>query len=159
MFAAARMFEGPSRAILGQTDRIPALVAETDAHQDALPIPGMQPCALVCGSVPLFCAGHMDQALARLDRGTAAAVAQGALFWRFICKTWACMMNPDPARTPEGIAGFGQLIDTLRAIGANVGVPYLSAVSSGAVAETRAETRAEALHCWYGAILRVHAAN
>ena len=33
------MFEGPTRAILGQSDRIPDLVAETDAHQAALSIP------------------------------------------------------------------------------------------------------------------------
>lgn len=172
MFAAAQMFEGPSRAILGQTDRIPALVAETDAHQAALSIPVMQPYALVWGSVPLFYAGHLDEALARLDRGIDAAVAQGALFWQFIGKTWAFVMNPDLAKTPEGIAGFGQLIATLRAIGANVGVPYFSAVySARLLAAGRAEeafavsagalveTQAEALHCWYAEILRLHAAN
>ncbi len=172
MFAAAQMFEGPSRAIMGQTDRIAALVAETDAHQAALSIPVMQPYALVWGSVPLFYAGHLDQALARLDRGIEAAVAQGALFWQFIGKTWACVMNPDLAKTPEGIAGFGQLIDTLRAIGANVGVPYFSAVHSARLlaasraedalavsSRALAETQAEALHCWYAEILRLHAAN
>lgn len=172
MFAAAQMFEGPSRAILGQTDRIPALLAETDAHQAALSIPVMQPYALVWGSVPLFYAGHLDQALARLDRGITVAVAQGALFWQFIGKTWACVMNPDLARTPEEIAGFGQLIDTLRAIGANVGVPYFSAVHSARLlalgdaeaalavsARAVSETQAEALHCWYAEILRLHAAN
>ncbi|HEY6919152.1 MAG TPA: hypothetical protein VI412_07805, partial [Tabrizicola sp.] len=172
MFAAAQMFEGPTRAILGQTDRIPALVAETDAHQDALAIPVMQPYALVWGSVPLFYAGQLDAALQRLDRGIEAAVAQGAVFWQFIGKTWACVMNPDLASTPEGIAGFGQLIDTLRAIGANVGVPYFSAVhSSRLLAAGRAdealeissralvETQAEGLHCWLAEILRLHAAN
>lgn len=172
MFAAAQMFEGPSRAILGQTDHIPALVAETDAHQAALSIPVMQPYALVWGSVPLFYAGHLDQALDRLDRGIAAAETQGALFWLFIGKTWASVMNPDLAKTPEGIAGFGQLIDTLRAIGANVGVPYFSAVHSARLltagradealaisSRAVAETQAEALHCWYAEILRLHAAN
>jgi class 3 adenylate cyclase len=172
MFAAAQMFEGPSRAILGQTDRIPALVAETDAHQAALSIPVMLPYALVWGSVPLFYAGHLDQALARLDRGIEAATAQGALFWQFIGKTWAMVMNPDLAKTPEGIAGFGQLIDTLRAIGANVGVPYFSAVHSARLlaagradaalavsSRALAETQAERLHCWYAEILRLHAAN
>jgi class 3 adenylate cyclase len=172
MFAAAQMFEGPTRAILGQTDRIPDLVAETDAHQAALSIPVMQPYALVWGSVPLFYAGHLDAALTRLDRGIAAAVTQGALFWQFIGKTWACVMNPDLAKTPDGIAGFGQLIDTLRAIGANVGVPYFSAVHSarllaaGRVEEALAvssralaEAQSEALHCWYAEILRLHAAN
>lgn len=172
MFAAAQMFEGPSRAILGQTDRIPALVAETDAHQAALSIPVMQPYALVWGSVPLFYAGHLDAALARLDRGIEAAVAQGALFWQFIGKTWACVMNPDLAKTAEGIAGFGTLIDTLRAIGANVGVPYFSAVHSARLlaagraeealavsSRALAETQAERLHCWYAEILRLHAAN
>jgi class 3 adenylate cyclase/tetratricopeptide (TPR) repeat protein len=172
MFAAAQMFEGPSRAILGQTDRIPDLVAETDAHQAALSIPVMQPYALVWGSVPLFYAGHLDQALARLDRGIAAAEAQGALFWQFIGKTWAQVMNPDLAKTAEGIAGFAQLIDTLRAIGANVGVPYFSAVHSARLlvagradealaisSRALAETQAESLHCWYAEILRLHAAN
>lgn len=172
MFAAAQMFEGPSRAILGQTDRIPDLVAETDAHQAALSIPVMQPYALVWGSVPLFYAGHLDAALDRLDRGIRAAETQGALFWLFIGRTWACVMNPDLAKTPEGIAGFGQLIDTLRAIGANVGVPYFSAVHSARLlaagradealaisSRALAEVQAEALHCWYAEILRLHAAN
>lgn len=172
MFAAAQMFEGPSRAIMGQSDRIPALVAETDAHQAALSIPVMQPYALVWGSVPLFYAGHLDAALTRLDRGIEAAVAQGALFWQFIGKTWACVMNSDLANTPEGIAGFGTLIDTLRAIGANVGVPYFSAVHSARLlsagraeealavsSRALAETQAERLHCWYAEILRLHAAN
>jgi predicted ATPase len=81
-------------------------------------------------------------------------------------------MNPDLARTPEGIAGFGQLIETLRAIGANVGVPYFSAVHSARLltagradealavsSRAVAETQAEALHCWYAEILRLHAAN
>ncbi|MBN8632706.1 MAG: AAA family ATPase [Rhodobacterales bacterium] len=172
MFAAAQMFEGPSRAIQGQSDRVLALVEETDAHQAALSIPVMQPYALVWGSVPLFYAGHLEQALDRLDRGIAAAVAQGALFWQFIGKTWAQVMNPDLARTAEGIATFGQLVDTLRAIGANVGVPYFSAVHSARLlaagraeeahvisSRALAETQAEGLHCWYPEILRLHAAN
>ena len=172
MFAAAQMFEGPSRAILGQTDRIPDLVAETDAHQAALSIPVMQPYALVWGSVPLFYAGYQDQAIERLDRGLAAAVAQGALFWQFIGRAWAYVANPEIARTSDGIAGFAQVIDTLRAIGANVGVPYFSAVHSARLlaagradealavsSRALAETQAEALHCWYAEILRLHAAN
>ena len=81
-------------------------------------------------------------------------------------------MNPGLAKTPEGIAGFGQLIDTLRAIGANVGVPYFSAVHSARLlaagrtdealavsSRALAEAQAEALHCWYAEILRQHAAN
>jgi class 3 adenylate cyclase len=172
MFAAAQMFEGPSRAILGQTDRIPALVAETDAHQAALSIPVMQPWALVWGSVPLFYAGDLPTALDRLQRGIDVAVKQGALFWQFIGRTWAFVMNPDLAETAEGIAAFGELIATLRAIGANVGVPYFSAVHSARLlaagrqdealavsSRALAETQADGLHCWYAEILRLHSQN
>ena len=172
MFAAAQMFEGPTRAILGQTDRIPALVAETDAHQAALSIPVMQPYALVWGSVPLFYAGDLAAAKDRLQRGIDVAVTQGALFWQFIGRTWAFVMDPALSKTDDGIATFGQLIDTLRAIGANVGVPYFSAVRASRLAaagrheeawsassRALAETQADGLHCWYAEILRLHAAN
>jgi hypothetical protein len=172
MFAAAQMFEAPSRAILGQTDRVRALVAETDAHQAALSIPVMQPYALVWGSVPLFYAGDVEAATARLQRGIEVATAQGAVFWQFIGQAWSHVMDPDLARDDAGLAGFGQVIATLRAIGANVGVPYFSAVHSarlaaaGRVAEAMtvssralAETQADGLHCWYPEILRLHARN
>jgi len=170
MFAAAQMFEGPTRAILGQCDLVPALVAETDAHQAALSIPVMQPYALVWGSVPLFYAGHLDQALARLERGIAAALAQGAVFWQVIGRTWAAVMDPEASRSSRGIDDFGQLLATLRAIGANVGVPYFSAVLSSRLlaagradealaVSSRALTEAEGLHCWQAEILRLHARN
>jgi class 3 adenylate cyclase len=172
MFAAAQMFEAPSRAILGQTDRVRALVAETDAHQAALSIPVMQPYALVWGSVPLFYAGDVEAAKTRLQRGIAVAVAQGAVFWQFIGQAWSHVMDPDLARDDAGLAGFGQVIDTLRAIGANVGVPYFSAVHSARLAaagrtvealsvssRALAETQGDGLHCWYPEILRLHARN
>lgn len=172
MFAAAQMFEGPSRAILGQTDRVQGLVAETDAHQAALSIPVMQPYALVWGSVPLFYAGEIEAARERLQRGIDVAIAQGAVFWQFIGRAWAYVMDPDLARTDEGMTGFGQVLDTLRAIGANVGVPYFSAVHASRLAaagrheealaisaRALAETQAEGLHCWYAEILRLHARN
>ncbi|MGL4238364.1 ATP-binding protein [Tabrizicola sp.] len=172
IFAAAQMFEAPARAILGQTDKVPALVAETDAHQAALSIPVMQPYALVWGSVPLFYAGEVEAAKDRLQRGIDVAVTQGALFWQFIGRTWAFVMDPDLAKTDDGIAGFGQVIATLRAIGANVGVPYFSAVHSARLtaagrhdealqvsSRALAETQADRLHCWYPEILRLHAGN
>lgn len=172
VFAAAQMFEAPALAISGQTDRTPALVAETDAHQAALGIPAMQPYALVWGAVPLFYSGDLPAALARLQRGIAVAEAQGAAFWQITGRTWAFVMNPDLSATPEGLAAFGQLVDTQRAIGANVGVPYFAAVLSGRLADAGrhdeawlvssravAEARAGGLHCWYAEVLRLHARN
>jgi hypothetical protein len=166
------MFEAPSRAIQGQIDRVAALVAETDAHQAALSMPVMQPYALVWGAVPLFYAGDPDAAKARLQRGIEVATAQGAVFWQFIGQAWAQVMDPDLAQDDAGIARFGQVIDTLRAIGATVGVPYFSAVHSSRFAAAGrhtealslssravAETQAEGLFCWYPEILRLHARN
>ena len=172
IFAAAQMFEAPARAICGQTDKVASLVAETDAHQAALSIPVMQPYALVWGSVPLFYAGQLSAAKDRLQRGIEVAVAQGAVFWQFTGRTWAFVMDPDLARTDEGIAAFEQLINTLRAIGANIGAPYFTAVLSSRLAaagrhheawvvSSRAlsETQTDGLHCWYAEILRLHAQN
>jgi class 3 adenylate cyclase len=172
IFAAAQMFEAPARAICGQTDTVAALVAETDAHQAALSIPVMQPYALVWGSVPLFYAGKLAVAKDRLQRGIEVATTQGALFWQFIGRTWAFVMDPDLATTADGIAAFDQLINTLRAIGAKIGAPYFTAVLASRLAaagrhedawivssRALAETQADSLHCWYAEILRLHAQN
>ena len=172
LFSAAQMFETPARAICGQVDRVPDLVAETDAHQAALGIPAMQPYAQVWGAVPLFYAGDAAAALDRLQRGIAVAEAQGAVFWQITGRTWAFIVDPTLSATPEGLAAFGQLVDTQRAIGANVGVPYFAAVQSSRLADAgqhdqafatssraEAEARASGLQCWYAEILRLHARN
>jgi class 3 adenylate cyclase len=172
IFSAAQMFETPSRAIMGQTDRIAALVAETDAHQDALRLPVMQPYALIWGAVPLFYAGDFAGAEARLQRGIGVAVTQGAVFWQIIGRTWAFVMDPTLAATDQGIETFGQLVETQRAIGANIGVPYFAAVHSARLAAAGrheeawrissravAEVQASGLHCWYAEVLRLHAKN
>ena len=172
IFAAAQMFETPARAICGEVDRVPDLVAETDAHQGALGIPAMQPYALVWGAVPLFYAGDQAGAEERLQRGIAVAEAQGAVFWQITGRTWAYVMNPALAADADGVAGFGALVDTQRAIGANVGVPYFAAVHSARLADlgrteeawlassrALAEGRAGGLHCWQAEVLRLHARN
>ena len=167
IFAAAQMFEPPARAICGQVDRVDTLLAETDAHQAALNIPVMQPYALIWGAVPLFYAGQTDAALARLQRGIDAANEQSAAFWQLTGHTWLFVMNPDLSRTEEGLAGFGQLVDTHRAIGAGVGIPYFAAVYADRLADLGnlseaysvsskavAECRESGLHCWYAEVLR-----
>lgn len=172
IFSAAQMFETPARAICGQVDKVAALVAETDAHQAALSLPVMQPYALVWGAVPLYYAGDLAAAQARLKRGIEVAVTQGAVFWQIIGNTWAFVMDPGLSASAEGLAGFGQLVETQRAIGANVGVPYFAAVHSSRLAAAGrpdeawlissravAEARAGGLHCWYAEVLRLHARN
>lgn len=172
LFSAAQMFESPARAICGQVHLVPDLVAETDAHQTVLGIPAMQPYALVWGAVPLYYAGDLPAALDRLQRGIAVAEAQGAVFWQITGRTWACIVDPGLTASPEGLATFGQLVDTQRAIGANVGVPYFAAVHAARLADAGqldhayavssravAEARTSGLHCWYAEILRLHARN
>jgi class 3 adenylate cyclase len=172
IFAAAQMFETPARAMCGQIDLVPALIEETDRHQTVLSIPAMQPYALVWGAVPLFYAGHMQAALERLSRGIAIAETQGAVFWQIIGQTWSFVMDPTLSTSEAGLAAFGQLVDTQRAIGANVGVPYFAAVYSAALAaagrheeawlvstQAVAEGRASGLYCWFAEVLRLHARN
>jgi hypothetical protein len=172
LFSAAQMFETPARAICGQVHLVPDLVAETDAHQAMLGIPAMQPYALVWGAVPLFYAGDLPAALDRLQRGISVAEAQGAVFWQITGRTWSCIMDPNLTASPEGLAAFGQLVDTQRAIGANVGVPYFAAVHASRLSDAGqldqaysvssravAEARSSGLHCWYAEILRLHARN
>jgi hypothetical protein len=172
IFAAAQMFETPARAICGQIDKVPALIAETDWHQTVLSIPAMQPYALVWGAVPLFYAGHLSAALERLSRGIAVAETQGAVFWQIIGQTWSFVMDPTLSISQAGLAAFGQLIETQRAIGANVGVPYFAAVYSARLAaagrhedawlvstQAVAEGRASGLYCWFAEVLRLHARN
>jgi class 3 adenylate cyclase len=172
IFAAAQMFETPARAICGQVNCVSALVHETDAHQAALNIPAMQPYALVWGAVPLYYAGDQAAALTRLQKGIAVAEEQGAAFWQLTGRTWAFVMDPALAAPADGLAAFGQLVDTQRMIGANVGVPYFAAVHSSRLAAAGrhdeawlvssravAEARASGLHCWYAEVLRLHARN
>lgn len=172
IFAAAQMFEGPARAICGQTDRVARLVAETDAHQRALSLPVMQPYALIWGAVPVFYAGDAQAALVRLRRGLAVAETQGAAFWQITGRTWEYVMDPALTLDGAGLSGFGQLVDLQRTIGANVGVPYFAAIHSERLAAAGrqdeawvvssravAEARESGLLCWFAEVLRLHARN
>lgn len=170
LFAAAQMFEAPSRAISGQIDKVFALVAETDAHQTALSIPVMQPYALIWGAVPLFYAGAQQEALSRIQKGLAVATEQGAAFWQLTGSAWQFVMDPGLAADDAGCAAFAGLVDLHRAIGANVGITYFAAVLADRLsnlgkhdaaydmsARAVAEVAASGLHCWQAEILRLHA--
>jgi len=170
IFAAAQMFEAPARAICGQTDQVERLVAETDLHQDHLNIPAMRPYALVWGAVPLFYAGHIEQARERLARGQAIADEQGAVFWQLTGAAWAHVMVEADTYSDDHLRTFEGIVGTYEAIGANIGVPYFRAVyasqlarsGDGAVAlEASAaavqQSRESGLHFWYPEILRLHA--
>lgn len=171
IFAAAQMFEAPARAICGQCDRIEALVAETDAHQDRLNIGVMRPYALIWGAVPLFYAGQHAAARTRLQEGLVVAGTQGAAFWQLTGAAWQHIMTPPEAVTPASVAAFGAVVDAYAAVGANVGVPYFRAVHAGQVAAQGQlapayeassaavrQARESGLHVWYPEILRIHAA-
>ncbi|MBO6603982.1 MAG: AAA family ATPase [Roseicyclus sp.] len=170
IFAAAQMFEAPARAFTGEVDKVPDLVAETDAHQAALNIPVMLPYAKIWGAVPLFYAGHQRAALDRLRDGMALADEQGAVFWQITGQTWNFIMDPAQSLTRAGLARFRANLELQRAIGANVGTPYFAACYAERLAEadrlTEAyqvssiavkEARESGLHCWYAEILRIHA--
>lgn len=170
IFAAAQMFEAPARAIVGEVDKVAALVAETDAHQAALNIPVMLPYALIWGAVPLFYAGQQAAALERLHRGMALAHDQGAAFWQLTGQTWDFVMDPEKSASPEGLDAFGANVQSQRQVGANVAGPYFMAcyadrlAAAGRLSEAYqmssaavAEARESGLHCWYAEILRMHA--
>lgn len=170
IFAAAQMFEGPARAITGQTDRVPGLIEETDAHQDALNIPAMLPYAEIWGAVPLLYSGRCEEALTRLERGVSRAVRQGAAFWEITGKTWGFIIDPERSVSSRGLEDFAANVEQQRSIGANVGVPYFAACLADRLAAAGRLTEAyrvsssavkqachSGLHCWYAEILRIHA--
>lgn len=170
IFAAAQMFEAPARAICGQCDRVDALVAETDAHQDRLNIAVMRPYALIWGAVPLFYAGQIEAARARLLEGLRVAEAQGAAFWQLTGAAWHHIMTPPEDVTPASVDAFGAVTDAYAGVGANVGVPYFRAVHAGQMALLGSveqayaassvavrQARESGIHVWYPEILRIHA--
>ena len=172
VFAAAQMFEPVARAIVGQSDQVPELIVETDAHQALLNIPVMLPYAMIWGAVPLFYAGHKDQALARLNEGIETADAQGAVFWQLTGRVWQAIMDDDLRATEEGRAGLRGGLDQLSAIGSGIGASYFEAhharaMSQSGQMEAAYEQSAAAvdacaqsrLLCWYPEIIRLHALN
>lgn len=167
IFAAAQMFEAPARAISGDVARVPALVAETDAHQDALGIAVMRPYAWIWGAVPLFYAGMLPQARERVGRGLQLAADQGALFWQVTGAAWDHVMRPASEETAETLQQFGAIVDTYEQIGANVGVPYFRAIYASRLADAGqleaadaasqsavTDSEASGLHLWYCEVLR-----
>ncbi|MCF3973253.1 ATP-binding protein [Paracoccus salsus] len=171
IFAAAQMFEVPARVFCGETGGLTDLLAETDRHQQALNIPVMQPYALIWGSVPLHAAGRSDEAMARLQRGLAIASEQGAEFWLLIGQCWQHVINPAQSDSQAGRDAFRQAIETLRAIGALIGLPYFQAhyaaalARAGCLQEAFAVSRSAVedgsrsrLWCWQAETLRLHAA-
>ena len=170
IFAAAQMFEAPARAICGQTDRVGALVAETDSHQDLLNIQAMRPYALVWGAVPLYYAGQLDAARHRLEQGQAEAGKQGAVFWQVTGAAWSHVMSDTQSPSQDQLEAFGQVVASYEAIGANIGVPYFRAVYASQLAKAGHEaaafeassrsvqqSRESGLHLWYPEVLRLHA--
>lgn len=172
VFAAAQMFEPVARSIVGQSDRVIGLIAETDAHQSLLNIPVMLPYAMIWGAVPLHYAGHHDAAIQRLRRGIETADAQGALFWQVIGRVWAGIIDPAVRSGATGLADMRQGLDTLEAIGSGIGRSYFEAHHARMLCETGLaqaaydqsakavqDCAASRLLCWYPEILRLHALN
>lgn len=171
VFAAAQMFETAAHAIMGRTDSIQKLVEETDEHQRAINVPVMQPYALIWGAVPLNYGGYKEQALARLHRGIEAANEQGADFWRIIGQAWLHVMEPDRLTKQDGREAFGNVIETLEAMGAHIGRPYFLAIHAHSLAQAgdieaayhqsrtaHESCAASGLLCWHPEMLRLHAA-
>jgi|GEM_PF-1797035 len=169
-FAATQMFDSVGQSIYGDAHLIPDLVAEADAHQELLNIPVMRPYALIWGSVPLFYAGDVETAVARVIEGIAAATEQDAAFWQVTGAAWLNVMDPSQSDTPEGLAAFGQVISTHDLIGARIGLPYFRAHYAVALAKhgqfdaalqeslsAVTENRASGLNCWFAEVLRLHA--
>ncbi|WP_165352745.1 adenylate/guanylate cyclase domain-containing protein [Loktanella sp. IMCC34160] len=172
IFAAAQMFEPVARAICGTPEVVPALIEETDRHQDLLNIPVMRPYALIWGAVPLFYIGETEKALARLQQGIAEADAQGAMFWQIVGRVWLGIMDEAQQDSAEGRAAMKAQMDTLDMIGSGIGASYFSAVYAQALSragdtetacsmsrKAAKECAASRLLCWYPEILRLHARN
>ena len=169
-FAAAQMFECVTRAICGDAQMIPQLMAETDAHQALLNIPVMRPWAQIWGAVPLFYAGQRDAAIKRIRLGLETAEQQAAVFWQVTGGAWLHVMQPSASASDEGLADFRRIIESHMDIGAHVSLPYFQAHYARALAKQERgddayrvslqavrENAANGLHCWYPEVLRIHA--
>ncbi|WP_198007060.1 ATP-binding protein [Roseobacter sp. CCS2] len=169
-YAAAQMFESATRAICGDAHLIPALVAETDAHQDRLNMPIMQSWAHIWGAVPLYYAGQIDAAISRVRRGINIADRQSAVFWQVTGAAWLNTMDVSETYDLNGLETFFAVIKSHETIGANVGLPYFRAHYAVALAkhdrvddayqaslQAIRENEASGLHCWYPEVLRLHA--
>ena len=126
-FASAQMFDVVGRAFCGESHLIPSLSAETDAHQDLLNIPVMRPYALIWGAVPLYYAGHHDEALARLASGIEAATTADLTFWQMTGTAWAFTFNPALSDTPAGLSEFAEIIKAHELSGALLSLPLYRA--------------------------------
>lgn len=169
-YAATQLFACVSKAIGGQAQLVPDLIAQTDAHQEVLNIPVMQPWAQIWGAVPLFYAGKTQTAVARVQQGLQTAVQQGAAFWQVTGTAWLHVMDRAQSYGADGLAGFRSAIKAHEAIGAHVGLPYFRAhyaialarhdrIDDAYDASLRAirENKANGLLCWYPEVLRLHA--
>ncbi|PRY76017.1 AAA ATPase-like protein [Yoonia maritima] len=169
-FAATQMFDSVGRSICGETHSIRDLVAESDAHQDLLNIPVMLPYSLIWGSVPLFYAGDVTRAVARVKQGIEAAHEQGAAFWQVTGAAWLNVMDPSQSSTKDGLVAFGQVLNIHEMSGARVGLPYFRSHYAMALARQGEidtalqesmsaviENEASGLNCWLAEVLRLHA--
>lgn len=169
-YGAAQMFECVTRSICGDAHLIPDLIAETDAHQQLLNIPVMQPWAQIWGAVPLYYAGKTDAAVARVRRGIATAARQSAAFWQMTGAAWLNVMDTSETYHEDGLGNFHAVIKAHEAMGARVGLPYFRAHYAIALAkhdrldhayqaslQATRENEANGLHCWYPEVLRLHA--
>lgn len=169
-FASAQMFEAVARAICGDSHLIPALSAETDAHQDLLNIPIMRPYALVWGGVAVYYGGERAAALARIAKGIDLAKASGSAFWELTGAVWTFVFDPSKSATAKGLATFEHTIQAHEMIGANLTLPFyrahyaLALLNHGRHEEAhliaqqaRRDAEQSGLHCWYAEILRISA--
>lgn len=169
-YGAAQMFECVIRSICGDAHLIPGLSVETDAHQELLNIPVMQPWAQIWGAVPLYYAGKTDRAVARVRRGIETATRQSAGFWQMTGAAWLNVMDTSETYHEDGLGNFHAVIKAHEAMGARVGLPYFRAHYAIALAkhdrldhayqaslQATRENEANGLHCWYPEVLRLHA--
>ena len=169
-FADAQMLYCLTQAICGNTQKIPEMLAETDAHLALLNIPVMRPWVQIWGAVPLFYAGHRDTAIKRIRLALETAAQQAAVFWQVTGGAWLHVMQPSASAGDEGLADFRRIIDAHVDIGAHVGLPYFRAHYARALArqdrgddayeaslQAVRENAASGLHCWYPEVLRIHA--
>ncbi|QDY70837.1 ATP-binding protein [Qingshengfaniella alkalisoli] len=134
IYGVVQAFTPHSAAITGRFEMALNLIDEADAHQKILNVPLMLPHIDVWNGVALSYMGKFEDALDRIDRGIAAADAQGAAFWSATGRMWRSVIAFEATPDAELIDSIRAGLDLQQMIGVGIGIPYWSARLAEAMA-------------------------
>ena len=130
------LFEAHARWFMGEADRVAPLIAEADENGERLQLPLMEPYTEIWGAAALIYAGHLEQAIDRLERGIALADRQGFTFWSVTGRVWRAIAAMESGDVEAGLPVLSENLAILEMIGNGIGMPFFKAVRAHALAQT-----------------------